>query len=96
MHVDEETDINRVTEYFSYEHFYVLYCRFFELDADKDSKLTREDLLKYGEHALSDAIVDRYNSDPPQEKIILLHICCLLYECLIHIYSCKYPSIYIH
>jgi serine/threonine-protein phosphatase 2A regulatory subunit B'' len=59
MHVDEETDINRVTEYFSYEHFYVLYCRFFELDYDKDSKLTRDDLLKYGEHSLSEAIVDR-------------------------------------
>lgn len=59
MHVDEETDINRVVEYFSYEHFYVLYCRFFELDADKDSKLTRDDLLKYGEHSLSEAVVDR-------------------------------------
>jgi len=59
MHVDEETDINRVVEYFSYEHFYVLYCRFFELDADKDSKLTRDDLLKYGEHSLSEALVDR-------------------------------------
>ncbi len=59
MHVDEETDINRVVEYFSYEHFYVLYCKFFELDMDKDSKLTRSDLVKYGEHSLSDAIVDR-------------------------------------
>lgn len=59
MHVDEETDINRVMDYFSYEHFYVLYCRFFELDADKDSKVTREDLLRYGEHSLSEAIVDR-------------------------------------
>lgn len=59
MHVDEETDINRVVEYFSYEHFYVLYCKFFELDMDKDSKLTRADLVKYGEHSLSDAIVDR-------------------------------------
>lgn len=59
MHVDEETDINRITEYFSYEHFYVLYCRFFELDTDKDSKLSREDLLKYNEHSLSEAIVDR-------------------------------------
>lgn len=59
MHVDEETDINKVTEYFSYEHFYVLYCRFFELDADKDSKLSPDDLLKYSEHALSEAIVDR-------------------------------------
>jgi serine/threonine-protein phosphatase 2A regulatory subunit B'' len=59
MHVDEETDINRVVEYFSYEHFYVLYCRFFELDGDKDSKLSRDDLLRYGEHSLSEAIVDR-------------------------------------
>ena len=60
MHVDEETDINRVVDYFSYEHFYVLYCKFYELDVDKDSKLTRNDLLKYQEHSLSDAIVDRY------------------------------------
>lgn len=59
MHVDEETDINRVVEYFSYEHFYVLYCKFFELDLDKDSKLSRDDLMKYGEHSLSEAIVDR-------------------------------------
>ena len=59
MHVDEETDINRVSEFFSYEHFYVLYCRFFELDADKDSKLSREDLLRYSEHSLSETIVDR-------------------------------------
>lgn len=59
MHVDEEENINKVPDYFSYEHFYVLYCRFFELDTDKDLALTREDMLKYGEHALSDAIVDR-------------------------------------
>jgi serine/threonine-protein phosphatase 2A regulatory subunit B'' len=40
--------------------------RFFELDADKDSKISREDLLRYGEHALSEAIVDRYsNIHPP-------------------------------
>lgn len=59
MHVDEEVDINKVYDYFSYEHFYVLYCRFFELDSDKDLKLTRDDLLKFSEHALSEAIVDR-------------------------------------
>jgi serine/threonine-protein phosphatase 2A regulatory subunit B'' len=59
MHVDEETDINRVVEYFSYEHFYVLYCKFFELDIDKDGKIHREDLLKYAEHSLSELVVDR-------------------------------------
>jgi serine/threonine-protein phosphatase 2A regulatory subunit B'' len=58
-HVDEEIDINKVTEYFSYEHFYVLYCRFFELDVDKDGRLSRDDLAKYGDFCLSDATVDR-------------------------------------
>ena len=32
--VDEEADINLVNDYFSYEHFYVLYCKFWELDTD--------------------------------------------------------------
>jgi hypothetical protein len=57
MHVDEETDINRVVDYFSYEHFYVLYCRFFELDSDKDSKISRDDLLRYGDHSLSEVFI---------------------------------------
>jgi hypothetical protein len=46
--------------YCSYEHFYVLYCRFFELDGDKDSRISPEDLLKYNDRALSEMIVDRY------------------------------------
>ncbi|KAG5177457.1 hypothetical protein JKP88DRAFT_269157 [Tribonema minus] len=57
--VDEEEDINKVTQFFSYEHFYVLFCRFYELDSDRDNRLSRENLLKYGDHALSSAIVDR-------------------------------------
>lgn len=59
MHVDEQNDINRVREYFSYEHFYVLYCRFFELDTDHDLHLSPDDLLRYSDYALSDAIVER-------------------------------------
>jgi serine/threonine-protein phosphatase 2A regulatory subunit B'' len=59
MHVDEETDINRCVEYFSYEHFYVLYCRFFELDADKDAKISSDDLMKYGDYCLSEPIIER-------------------------------------
>ena len=60
MHfVDENDDINKETSFFSYEHFYVLYCRFWELYTDRDGLLSKEDLLKYGEHALSNAIVDR-------------------------------------
>ena len=59
MHVDEQNDINRVREYFSYEHFYVLYCRFFELDTDHDLHLSADDLLRYSDYALSEVIVER-------------------------------------
>jgi len=64
--VDEEEDINKVTRYFSYEHFYVLYCRFWELDNDRDYRITREDLLKYGDHSLSHMIVDRIFDSAPR------------------------------
>mmetsp|Transcript_10189 Transcript_10189/g.14411 ORF Transcript_10189/g.14411 Transcript_10189/m.14411 type:complete len:716 (-) Transcript_10189:173-2320(-) len=64
--VDEEEDINKVTRYFSYEHFYVLYCRFWELDTDRDYRITREDLLKYGDHSLSHMIVDRIFDAAPR------------------------------
>eukprot|EP00611_Tribonema_gayanum_P002708 TRINITY_DN1203_c3_g2_i1.p1 TRINITY_DN1203_c3_g2~~TRINITY_DN1203_c3_g2_i1.p1 ORF type:complete len:578 (-),score=149.37 TRINITY_DN1203_c3_g2_i1:471-2204(-) len=55
----DKPDINQETDFFSYEAFYVIYCRFYELDIDQDGRLRREDLLRYGNHALSAAIVDR-------------------------------------
>eukprot|EP00978_Attheya_sp_CCMP212_P001475 scaffold3123_cov57-Attheya_sp.AAC.3 len=64
--VDEEEDINKVTRYFSYEHFYVLYCRFWELDHDRDYRITRDDLLKYGDLSLSHMIVDRIFDAAPR------------------------------
>lgn len=64
--VDEEEDVNKVTRFFSYEHFYVLYCRFWELDHDRDYRITREDLLKYGDHSLSHMIVDRIFDAAPR------------------------------
>eukprot|EP00520_Triparma_pacifica_P000967 CAMPEP_0118656294 /NCGR_PEP_ID=MMETSP0785-20121206/13417_1 /TAXON_ID=91992 /ORGANISM="Bolidomonas pacifica, Strain CCMP 1866" /LENGTH=555 /DNA_ID=CAMNT_0006549153 /DNA_START=261 /DNA_END=1925 /DNA_ORIENTATION=+ len=64
--VDLEEDINKVTEFFSYEHFYVLYCRFWELDGDRDYKISRDDLLKYGDHSLSHMIVDRIFESAPR------------------------------
>lgn len=57
--VDEEEDINKVNSYFSYEHFYVLYCKFWELDSDHDFQLSADDLIRYGGHSLTRAIVDR-------------------------------------
>lgn len=64
--LDADADVNREPSYFSYEHFYVVYCRFWELDVDRDSKLRREDLLRYGGHRLSRAIVDRVFDAAPR------------------------------
>ena len=64
--VDEEEDINKVTRYLSYEHFYVLYCRFWELDHDRDYRISKDDLLKYGDQSLSHMIVDRIFDAAPR------------------------------
>ena len=57
--VSSENDINVVRQYFSYEHFYVLYCRFWELDTDHDFFIDKEDFSRYEGHALSRKAVDR-------------------------------------
>eukprot|EP00669_Euglena_mutabilis_P011268 TRINITY_DN592_c0_g1_i1.p1 TRINITY_DN592_c0_g1~~TRINITY_DN592_c0_g1_i1.p1 ORF type:complete len:617 (-),score=141.77 TRINITY_DN592_c0_g1_i1:156-1985(-) len=56
--LDSEDDINNVTEFFSYEHFYVLYCKFWELDNDHDFYISKEDLLKYNNYSLTETLVD--------------------------------------
>lgn len=67
QHLDEEEDINKVLRYFSYEHFYVIYCKFWELDTDHDFFIDRENLIKYGNHSLTYRIVDRIFSQVPQK-----------------------------
>lgn len=48
--LEEEDDINQITDYFSYEHFYVIYCKFWELDADHDLYIDPKDLSRYNDH----------------------------------------------
>lgn len=47
--LDEEEDINQITEYFSYEHFYVIYCKFWELDKDHDLIIDKHDLSRHND-----------------------------------------------
>ncbi|KAL8539029.1 hypothetical protein ACS0TY_000866 [Phlomoides rotata] len=67
QHADEEEDINKVLRYFSYEHFYVMYCKFWELDTDHDFLIDKENLIRYGNHALTYRIVDRIFSQVPRK-----------------------------
>merc|ERR1719456_791246 len=61
----EHDDIKMVRDYFSYEHFYVIYCTFWELDSDHDFLLDKDDLLKYDGHALSRRAIERIFSEVP-------------------------------
>lgn len=47
--LEEEEDINQITDYFSYEHFYVIYCKFWELDSDHDLYISQADLSRYND-----------------------------------------------
>ncbi|KAL9235160.1 hypothetical protein vseg_009947 [Gypsophila vaccaria] len=67
QHADEEEDINKVLRYFSYEHFYVIYCKFWELDTDHDFLIDKENLIRYGNHALTYRIVDKIFSQVPRK-----------------------------
>ncbi|KAJ2781423.1 Serine/threonine-protein phosphatase 2A regulatory subunit B'' subunit alpha [Coemansia javaensis] len=44
---------------FSYKHFYVLFCSFFELDTNRDSLLDARDLLRYFNGTLSRRAISR-------------------------------------
>ncbi|KAH9601360.1 EF-hand domain [Trypanosoma melophagium] len=55
----DEKDVNLVLQYFSYEHFYVLYCKFWELDTDRDQLVGFDDLCKYGQGSICMSIIKR-------------------------------------
>ncbi|XP_032736150.1 serine/threonine-protein phosphatase 2A regulatory subunit B'' subunit beta isoform X2 [Lontra canadensis] len=57
--LEEEADINQLTEYFSYEHFYVIYCKFWELDTDHDLLIDSQDLARHNDHAISTRMIER-------------------------------------
>ena len=59
LNVELDEDVNSCTKFFSYEHFYVIYCKFWDLDTDHDFLLSRDDFLRYGNHALTYRIADR-------------------------------------
>lgn len=50
--LEEEEDINQIMAYFSYEHFYVIYCKFWELDRDHDLFIDQNDLARHNDHGM--------------------------------------------
>ena len=65
--VSVEEDINKVKDFFSYEHFYVIYCKFWELDSDHDFLLSKEDFSKYEGYTLCKKAVERIFMQIPRK-----------------------------
>ncbi|XP_029386764.1 serine/threonine-protein phosphatase 2A regulatory subunit B'' subunit beta isoform X2 [Echeneis naucrates] len=59
MLLEQEEDVNQLTEFFSYEHFYVIYCKFWELDTDHDLYIDQKDLARHNDQAISHKMIER-------------------------------------
>lgn len=57
---DKMPDVNEAQHIFNYQHFYVTFCKFWDLDTDSDEFLNQEDLYKFNESAISPLIVERF------------------------------------
>ncbi|XP_063743451.1 serine/threonine-protein phosphatase 2A regulatory subunit B'' subunit beta isoform X2 [Eleginops maclovinus] len=57
--LEQEEDVNQLTDFFSYEHFYVIYCKFWELDTDHDLYIDQKDLAQHNDQALSQKMIER-------------------------------------
>ncbi|EZG83322.1 EF hand protein [Gregarina niphandrodes] len=60
-------EMSQVRDFFSYEQFYVVYCLFYALDADKDGTIDRQDLIKYNSYAYSDLVINRITQESGPE-----------------------------
>ena len=53
-----------MTDFFSYEHFYVIYCKFWELDKDHDLFIDREDLARHNDHGWQPTLYESEHDRP--------------------------------
>ena len=51
--VDVDSDINAECNFFSYEHFYVIYCKFWELDCAHSMSISIPELMRYGDSKIN-------------------------------------------
>lgn len=57
--LEEEPDINQVSDYFSYEHFYVIYCKFWEIDTDHDLIINLQDISRHADSTVNPFALER-------------------------------------
>ncbi|KAJ3033163.1 Serine/threonine-protein phosphatase 2A regulatory subunit B'' subunit alpha [Rhizophlyctis rosea] len=57
--LETEDDINSTRDIFSYKHFYVIYCKFWELDTDHDMLIDLQALTTYDSNTMTSSILQR-------------------------------------
>jgi len=57
LQIDDDINIHR--NLFSYKHFYVIYCKFWELDSDHDLMINYYSLFQYDRYSLNALIIER-------------------------------------
>jgi len=57
LQIDDDINIHR--NLFSYKHFYVIYCKFWELDSDHDLLINCYSLFQYDRYSLNTLIIER-------------------------------------
>lgn len=68
--LEEDDDINQMTDYFSYEHFYVIYCKFWKIDTDHDLLIDRHDLRHHNNGDISTRMIDRIFSGAVSREML--------------------------
>lgn len=59
QNLESVKDINSTRDIFSYQHFYVIYCKFWELDTEHKMTIDYEALQKYDGGAMTPIILNR-------------------------------------
>ena len=53
------TTVLQVSDYFSYEHFYVIYCKFWEIDTDHDLIINLQDISRHADSTVNPFALER-------------------------------------
>ncbi|XP_076011275.1 serine/threonine-protein phosphatase 2A regulatory subunit B'' subunit beta isoform X2 [Genypterus blacodes] len=57
--LEQIEDTNQLSEFFPYDHFYVICYKFFELDTDSDTFINQWDLARHNNQAISLRMIER-------------------------------------
>jgi len=60
FNAERMADVNDTQHVFNYQHFYVAFCKFWDLDGDSDGFILKEDMMKFNESAISPIIIKRF------------------------------------